>query len=433
MGTVNGTTSQHGSKYDFYMVYETSFDATKMKHTVKVTSYLSVKKWRYSGTTSHNLTIGGVSVDKDSGYKKTCGDNSSTKVYKIASGSKTYPASSSARDVKLKASMSADSGGYGPGNCSASKTITLKARLSAKGKLTVSNVTSHSIRLDVSELPTGVDYARNCTFYYKQSNTTNWTKAGTLKIASDKSSGSLAINNTFLPGVTYDFKCNIAAPDGTVMCTPTAKGTTLKDTFTLSMSGAKTDTVSISVYGLVDVAGSARVIKGSYRVKGASTWVAGPSLSYSSTASAGKPVLLFTGLQNNTLYEFLVEVYYGSYLSYSASISVTAGASTSDNCTVGEVVIDDNFITIPITNNTLDEAITLVDAYIRSNALPYYYVGAQACDLSKGKSAIIKLDISNNTVVKNLLNKRCLKVILSNGTGLDDTAATIKKILQIEL
>lgn len=432
MGTVNGTTSQHGSKYDFYMVYETSFDATKMKHTVKVSSHLRVKKWRYIGTTSHNLTIGGVSVDKDSGYKKTCGDNTSTKVYKIASGSKTYPASSSARDIKLKASMSADSGGYGPGNCSVSKTITLKARLSAKGKLTVSNVTSHSIRLDVSELPTGVGYTRTCTFYYKRSNTTNWTKAGVLKIASDKSSDSLAINDTFLPGVTYDFKCSIAAPDGTIMCTPTAKGTTQKDTFSLVIEKAGVDEVQLRVTGLVGVAGSARTLKAYRRVKGASNWTSVATISYGAKDDVGAPKLSFPNLQKGTTYEFLVEMYYGTYFSYSATTLATANTANREDYTIGDIVIDESSITIPITNNTIDCNSNVAYAYIKGNELPYCYLGRQNGDFTKGESFVLQFDISNNETFKQLTEVSSLKIIFGI-TNFQVSWSKIEDILQIEL
>lgn len=425
MATVNGTTSQNSSKYDFYFVYTTSFDSTKMLWTVTVTSYLKVIKYKYSGTTSHNLTIGGVSVDKDSSYSKTCGDNSTTKVYKIASGKKTYAASKSARKVTLKATMSAPSGGYGPGTCSSSKTITLPAKLSSAGSLSVSGINAHGCTLNLTDLATGLGYARTCKFYYKKSTITSWSLAGTVSVASGKSSGALVLTNLLLPNTLYDFKCSIAAPDDTVMCTLTGSTTTSSDLFTLSVASIGNTTVSVKVSGLVSTASMTRTLKGYYRVKGTSAWLTGPALSYAATTAIGTPQLSFTGLTDGVTYEFIVYVYYGTFLSSSASTSATTVLIIREDYTIGTIVIDDSKITVPITDNKSQLSSGLALVYVKGSDFPYYYAGEQSVDFSSNTSVTLSIDISDNEDIKGLSGDCSLKIVFCS------TAYKIMEILQL--
>lgn len=390
MATVNGTTSQNTSKYDFYMTYSTSFDSTKMQHKVTVNVYLDVIKYKYSGTTSHKLKIGGVSVDEESSYKKTCGDNSRTKTYKIASGSKTYSARTTERSVTIEATMTAPSDGYGPGTCKVSKKITLPAKLSTAGALAVSSMSTHTCTLKVSSLKTGLGYSRTGKFYYKLDSATSWTLLGSKSIPSADSSISYSTPLVLMPNRKYDFKCAIVLPSGSTSHTVTTEGTSDTDNFSLSKSALTQSSVKLAVNGLIATCGRERVLKLFYRRKGASSWTAltAKNKTFKANSNIGTPVFSITGCTAGTAYEAKVECYYGSYRSAYATIAFTTVAAPvvePDEPTTPETpkvrtitaTLDGSMLTIKCTDTTgkTDGASSVLNVYLGQFGWGYNQAG----------------------------------------------------------
>lgn len=326
MATVNGTTSQRTSIYDFYFTYDTSFSSSKMQWTVKVKVYLEVDTYKYSGNTSHSLSIGGTTVDKESNYTKTCGDSSSKKTYLIAEGFKTYAASSSDRSVKIEASMTAPSGGHGPGTCKASKTITLPAKLVKSGELSLSDLAQHSVTIKVTGLKTGLGYARTAKFYYKRAEASSWISAGSDTASSSDSNVSLTITKKLISNYKYNFKVNIYTPTGTLLQTFTTTATTSKDNVTFAKSSVTENSVKVVLSGLVETVYLKRVLKFYYRRKGATNWTALSSKTHTiASGDAAKAVTVqVANCAAGTTYQFKVELWYGAgYLASSATCEAT--------------------------------------------------------------------------------------------------------------
>ena len=377
MAQKDGTVSQNSSKYSYYLIYSYSFDANKMKWTVAATAYLVVHKYRYTGNTSYAVYIGGNAVASQGSTSQTRGDNKTSVTYTVGSGSYPYDALATARSVGISATLSAASGGYGPGTCSASVTISLPAKLSSAGKMTVGSVSEEHCTLSVSGLSTTLGYARTCTFQYKKSTASTWTALGTNSVAATGEGCTRTVTD-LLPGTKYDFRCIVTAPSGTTLVTLTGSATTSTDPITVDFDSVNYYDATILVKDLISVSDYARTIKGFYRVAGESDWIAGPTSTHAADKAIGTPSLKFTDLQDGVDYEFKIEVYYGSVLSTSSNLSATT--PINEDYTIVDPVIDEGMIIVEITDNKENNFIGKVSAYAREAEMPYEFLGTVDAD-----------------------------------------------------
>ena len=375
MATVTGTVSQNKSKYRFYIEYSTSFNSSTMKWTVKCTSYLRVDHWAYEGNTSHSLYIGGNKVASRSDYKKSCSSNSGIKNFRIATATKTYSASASARSVKLTAKMTANSGGYGPGSCSVTKTISLPAKLSSAGSISFSSITSHSCTVKATGLATGLGYTRTVKFYYKLSSSSAWTLIGSNSVSSGSSSVSRS-RGALLPGRTYNFKYEVYAPNGKLMKTCSGSMTTAKDPFTLSLASKTETKVAVRVNGLDGNVGYTRTLHGYYKKKSDSSWKKFSTvLTLSATTTSTSVTYTFTGLTAGVAYDFYVACLYSSTELSRATFAATTNVAVPDIPYEFAVEHTDTTIELEITDNISPYFSGHAAVYICGDDAVYYYVG----------------------------------------------------------
>lgn len=419
MATVKGTVSQNKSKYKFYIEYTTTFNASTMKWTVKCTSYLEVDHYAYEGNTSHSLYIGGTKVASKSDYKKSCYSNSGVKSFQIATATRTYAASTSARSVKLTAKMTAPSGGYGPGSCSVTKTISLPAKLSSAGEMSIASVTSHGCKVSATKLATGLGYTRTVKFYYKLSSASAWTLLGSDSVSSSESSASCTVNG-LLPGRGYSFKYEVYAPDKSLMKTCTGSATTLKDTFTLSLSKKTETTVAVKVSGLDGNVGYTRTLRGYYKKKTDTTWTkASPVLTLSATTTSTSVTYTFTGLTAGVAYEFYIACLYSSTELGRATFATTTVVVEPEIPYEFTVEVTTQELVITVEDNISPYFNGHAAIYIRGqDDDSYYYLGLFEVVCGSNVSANITVAISDNTLVQEIIvNPFTVKLFLVNLTS----------------
>lgn len=403
MAKVTGAVGQNKSKYKFYIEYSTSFNNSTMKWTVKCTAYLEVDHWTYEGNTRHPLYIGGNKVDSRYDYNKSCSSNNGVRSFKIASGTKTYAASTSARSVKMTANLNAPSGGYGPGVCKVSKTISLPAKLSSAGSISFSNVTSHSCTVKASGLATGLGYTRTVKFYYKLSSSSAWTLIGSNSVASGSSSVS-RLRGALLPGRTYNFKYEVYAPNGTLMKTCSSSVTTATDPFTLSLSAKTGTSVSVRINGLDSNVGYARTLHGYYKKKTDTVWTKAPTvLTIASTASASV-AYTFTGLASGIAYDFYIACLYSSTELSRATFATTTNVVVPETPYEFSVTHTETGINLEITDNISPYFDGQVAVYVCGDDTIYHYLGMY--DVTCGASAVtISIPFPSDDVLSAIVSK----------------------------
>lgn len=127
--TVAGTTSRNSSKYDFNCFYTLTNDTVNKQYTLKVTAQLKIRKYKFSTTKAHkvNIEVNGKTYTKALNGLSG-GDNASTVTKPLYSKSVNFPYASAACRIPVSISTTdISSGGYGPGICKASTSISIPA------------------------------------------------------------------------------------------------------------------------------------------------------------------------------------------------------------------------------------------------------------------------------------------------------------------
>lgn len=435
MATKTGTTSQHKSKYTWYLDYTTSFSTSTMRWTVSVKVYLRVANWAYEGNTTHKLSIGGASVASRSNYNKACRSNSGTTDFLFASGSKTYAASSSVRSVALSGTANAPSNGWGPGKCSASTTISLAAKLSSAGAISTASVGTSGFIIRATGLPTNLGYTRTVKFAYKLTTATAWTSAGNSSVSASSSSASKAVTG-LLPGKTYNVRYQVTAPDGTLMKTATATVTTLTDSaFNISLKRTTESSVEVFINGLSSNVSYIRYINGFYRKQGSTTWESSVVVSWiPAGGSAVGLTYLFMDLEPNTNYEFAISVSgNNTELNRATLVASTlkpGGSSESEDYTFDDAVDGSGGSIVVNPKNPSDTEVD-VSLYARdASALRYYRIGGYSLDFTSTATAkTISWTWTNDSWIQQMLQNKnvvlklnFLKTTVAGPTGIVDIA-----------
>lgn len=379
MATKVGTVSQNKSKYKFYIDYSASFSTSSMKWTVTANVYLQVSYYAYEGRTTHKLSIGGTVKSSRSNYNKACYSNSGTKSFLIASGTQTYAASASSRSVVISASMSAPSGGYGPGTCSASVTVTLGAKLSSAGRWGTATSTINSLTYSVTGLSTSLGYIRKVYFDVGPYGG-NYTKTQSKSVGASTSSVSFTTTG-LMPGTRYQTRARVYAPNNALMLTLTGNIYTKSETMTLSVSSVGAEDADIwFTLGTKNI-GYERKVYWYKRLKGASSW---ESVSGTTTVANGKNsgVNLFRNLIDDSDYEVLAICKIGSTEICRATISFSTIKGLPDLQVSMIGYSNDHRLKLEVIDSTSPKPVNnQVVAYIYSDEASYF-IGEQVVEFT---------------------------------------------------
>ena len=418
MATKTGTVSQNKSKYKFYISYSTSFSTSTMKWTVTASVYLQVSYYAYEGRTTHKLSIGGTVKSSKSNYTKACYSNSGTKSFLIASGTQTYAASASSRSVTISASMSAPSGGYGPGTCSASVTVTLGAKLSSVGKWGTATSTINSLTYSVTGLSTSLGYTRKVYFDVGPYGG-SYTKTQSKSVGASTSSVSFTTTG-LMPGTRYQTRARVYAPNNALMLTLIGNIYTKSETMTLSVSSVGAEAADVwFTLGTKNI-GYERKVYWYKRLKGASSW---ESVSGTNLVSDGKNsgANLFRNLIDDSDYEVLAICKIGDIEICRATTSFHTIKGLPDHQITeqgyadGELTIEviDSISALPVNNQVVVYVYTGEDSY---------FVGEQVIQFTE-EVMTVKFPVTNTEVQTALSNEHTLLCLLC-----EDGSSKIKYI-----
>lgn len=418
MATKTGTVSQNKSKYKFYISYSTSFSTSTMKWTVTASVYLQVSYYAYEGRTTHKLSIGGTVKSSKSNYTKACYSNSGTKSFLIASGTQTYAASASSRSVTISASMSAPSGGYGPGTCSASVTVTLGAKLSSVGKWGTATSTINSLTYSVTELSTSLGYTRKVYFDVGPYGG-SYTKTQSKSVGASTSSVSFTTTG-LMPGTRYQTRARVYAPNNALMLTLIGNIYTKSETMTLSVSSVGAEAADVwFTLGTKNI-GYERKVYWYKRLKGASSW---ESVSGTNLVSDGKNsgANLFRNLIDDSDYEVLAICKIGdteicrATTSFHTIKGLPDHQITEQGYADGELTIEviDSISALPVNNQVVVYVYTGEDSY---------FVGEQVIQFTE-EVMTVKFPVTNTEVQTALSNEHTLLCLLC-----EDGSSKIKYI-----
>lgn len=316
MGTIKGTNSRHANKFDFYIKYSVESEPKNLRYKVTVSAMLDIVKWKFDSSLPETVT---VSIDGSKSSKKypngmdNWGNNKSRVTKTMHSYTKYFAYGSSAQKIKLTAKTTdIESGGYGPGVCSASGTITLDAKFDAAGSLSVDHTAEDSLRATLSELPAKVGYERVIDWYCKLGTDSAYTKLQQTIIAASSKTTSFSVSRAgLLSSRPYNFKVVISA-GGYTIATKTAVGTTTATTLRTNLTMGNTyGTMDINLKGSI---GFVRELSWYYRKSNENNYLLSHVTTISASAGSTNYTHIFSGLLSNVSYQFKVVLKTGNTL-----------------------------------------------------------------------------------------------------------------------
>lgn len=138
MPTINGSVSNKPDKMKFWIEYSYSQNVANNTTTITAISYLNLSYWAFSGSATRSVTIDGT-VSSSSASLSCDNNTTSSKTFEIHRIVKTVNHNANGtKSVTISAALNCTSGGYGPGICSASATVSLPT-IPRASSVTVSN------------------------------------------------------------------------------------------------------------------------------------------------------------------------------------------------------------------------------------------------------------------------------------------------------
>lgn len=176
--TVAGTTSRNTSHYDFNCVYTLTNDTANKRYSLEVTAQLKINKYRFSTEKEHkvNIKINGTTYTKTfSGLSG--GDNATVVTKNLYTKTVNFSYASEARSVPVSITTTdIESGGYGPGICKASATVTIPA-VSTTKTISGSVIWQDNNNQDGLRSARAVTVKRDGTAYKTVSTSESWSMA----------------------------------------------------------------------------------------------------------------------------------------------------------------------------------------------------------------------------------------------------------------
>lgn len=420
---VNGSVGDNSSKYDYYLEYDTSFDITTMEWTVTVTAYLVVKKTKYQGKTTYNVSIGGEIVDSLQSTTLTRGDNKTEIKYVMGTGSNTYAASDKDRTISVWTAMNAPSGGWGPAYCSASTSVVLPAKYRTSGKLTANNISSAGCSFYVTELPKDLGYDKECYFYYRVLGTSAWTRFSHVTVPDNETTCETFVTG-LIPEETYEISCDVYSPNppDKMLFYLTTTVTLPVAGLTLSLSEIDSRSAEIHLYDVEQVVPVHRTFHGYCKPSDSSEWVLRSIIDLDANVEAGIFGMNFNDLTSGTSYDFKVEIYYNEVLTVEAALSATTTVLV--DYSILNSYISDNNLVIECMDNKNQDFIGQASVYIRDENMPYFFVGGQSVDFTEDSRVEINLPIPATIPIDYLTGTTSVKAIFHTGEE-------VKKIFQL--
>ena len=306
MGTIKGKNSRNTSKYDFYITYSVDSDPKNLRYEVTVSAMLDIVRWRFDSRLPETVTI---SIDGSKSSKQypngmdNWGNNSSRVSKTMYTYKKYIPYTATAQTIKLTAKTTdIESGGYGPGTCSASGSIKLAAKFSTAGKLTAGSATESSLKATLSGIPAKVGFERVIDWYYKIGTASSYTKFKETKVAGSSKTTSFSVSKAgLISSRPYNFKAVIRTGKKTITtktATGTTSATTLKSTLSMGNTYGK---FAVTIKGNI---GFAREISWYYKKVNEKVYVLSSTTKISAGATATSYAKTFSGLLSNVRYNF---------------------------------------------------------------------------------------------------------------------------------
>ena len=343
MGTIKGKNSQHASKYDFYINYTVTSDPNNLRYKVTASAMLDIVRWKFDSRLPETVK---VSIDGSTSSKqypngmKNWGNNSSRVSKTMHTYTKYIAYTASDQVIKLSAKTTdIDSGGYGPGVCSASGTIKLAAKFNTAGKLNAGAATESSLQVTLSGLPPKVGFERKVDWYYKLGTSSSYIKFKETTIASTSKSTSFSETKTgLLSSRPYNFKAEIKT-DKKAITSKTATATTAATTLKTVLSMGNTYGNLTAIKGNI---GFLRVISWYYRKSGEKEYVLSDTTKIAENETATNYTKTFSGLLSNVKYEFKIVVKTGNTLLKQVEVT-------------GVTVKDETLVPLPVLYNVLQK------------------------------------------------------------------------------
>lgn len=316
MGTIKGDNSRCKNKFDFYIKYSVVSEPKNLRYKVTISAMLDIVRWKFDSSLPETVTVsidGSKSSEKYPNGMKNWGNNSSRVSKTMHSYTKYFAYGASAQKIKLTAKTTdIESGGYGPGKCSASGTITLDAKFNGAGILSVDYAAEDSLRATLSGLPSKVGYERVIDWYCKLGTDSTYTKLQQTIISASSKTTSFSISRaSLLSSRPYNFKAVIRA-GGYMIATKTTTGTTAATTL-------RTNLTMGNIYGTMDAAlkgsiGFTRVLSWYYRKSNENNYLLSHAITIPASAGSTNYTHTFSGLLSNVSYQFKVVLKTGNTL-----------------------------------------------------------------------------------------------------------------------
>lgn len=344
MGTIKGKNSQHASKYDFYINYSVTSDPKNLRYKVTASAMLDIVRWRFDSRLPETVTVSIDGSKSNKSYPKgmdNWGNNSSRVTKTMHTYTKYISYAATDQSIKLSAKTTdIDSGGYGPGVCSASGTIKLAAKFSTEGKLSAGSATENSLVATLSGLPAKVGFERSVDWYYKLGTSSSYIKFKETTIASTSKTTSFSVTKTgLLSSRPYNFKAAIRT-DKKSIANKTVTGTTAATTLKIIVSMGNTFGKLTAV--VKDKIGFDRSISWYYKKSGEKEYVLSSTTNITANEGATNYTKTFSGLLSNVEYQFKIVVKTGNTLLKQLEVK-------------GTTVRDENLIPLPVLYNVLQK------------------------------------------------------------------------------
>ena len=404
---VIGTVAQFKSKYQYYLMYSTTFDNDTMQWEVLTKVYLLVSYANCIGDASHFLSIDGAIKERKTNYPVKYMSPSGSKEYLIASETSYYKASATARKLKVSSTMTIYLSNSIQEQCKVNAIIELPAKLNLKGNLHCTT-SKNTVRVVLSDLTTGLGYSKTAKIYYKPSTASSYTHLGKFNIPDTIDEFSKTFNG--LPGTKYSIKVQLYANDRILVNTLTDSVVTAELTVQFNVRNITDSSVevqSLSQQALININ---KKVYFYCKLKDAFEWGA-PIATYDITTSFCSYSYTYTGLTPDKDYEFKVVWTTSKEEPLGRATTVCRTAKGPQDPNVTEVEVTSNELVLDINDKSSNIPVhNKIVVYARSED-KVYFVGEQTIEFIQNVMRV-KFPVLNEDIKQLLANPHRLLVLL---------------------
>lgn len=230
MTTITGTTSMNQSHYDYILKVSTTEDNAHARYKVTVTAYIRTIRYKFISWIDHECVIAiNGKAHKKNFNGLSSGDNRTVVDTALFTVSEYIPYSAAKQTISITSETDlVSSGGWGPGHCAASGSVSIPLKLSTAGSLNFVHSSESSIKAKLSGV-SKAPYRRTIKWYRKLATAKEWTYVETDHIAANRADSVVTVARGLLSNRAYNIKAVIIhTGSGTIITSKTCNGRTQK-------------------------------------------------------------------------------------------------------------------------------------------------------------------------------------------------------------